>query len=102
MDRMAMYSSDKNLQSVQLKESDKKLNPAAGQGRNFIDCIRSRKATISPVDAAINCDTISHLGDICIRLGRPIKWDAAKEQIVGDEEASKMLDRPMRGPWTMA
>jgi len=102
VDRMAMYASDKNLQSVQLKESDKRLNPAQGHGRNFIDCIRSRKPTISPVDAAINCDTISHLGDICIRLERPIKWDPAKEQIIGDQEATKMLDRPMREPWKLA
>ncbi|MFI5381498.1 MAG: Gfo/Idh/MocA family protein [Tepidisphaerales bacterium] len=102
VDRVGLYASDKSLQTAQLKDSDKKLYPAAGHGRNFIDCIKSRKPTISPLETAINCDTISHLGDISIRLGRPIKWDPAKEQIVGDEEAGKMLDRPMRGPWTLA
>ena len=102
VDRMAMYSSDKNLQSVKLKDSDTKLYPAQGHGRNFIDCIRSRKPTISPLDAAINCDTISHLGNICIRLGQPLKWDPAKEQVINNDAANKFLDRPLRAPWTLA
>ena len=36
-----------------------------------------------------------------MRLHRKIRWDPQKEQIVGDEEAAKMLSRPMRGPWTL-
>jgi hypothetical protein len=36
------------------------------------------------------------------RLGRPIRWDPAAERIVGDEVATKMLDRPMRVPWTLS
>jgi hypothetical protein len=41
------------------------------------------------------------MSDICIRLGRAIRWDPETEQIVGDAEATKMLDRPMRKPYTM-
>ena len=42
-----------------------------------------------------------HMSDIAIRLGRKITWDPAREQIANDAEASKMLDRPMRKPWTL-
>ncbi len=101
VDRNGLYASDKKLQTLEVKDSEKKLYAARGQGRNFIDCIKSRKPTISPLDAAIHCDTISHLGDMCIRLGRPIKWDPEKEQIPGDEQAARMLDRPLRAPWTL-
>jgi hypothetical protein len=35
-----------------------------------------------------------------MRVGRSIQWDGAKEEIVGDAEASALLSRPYRGPWT--
>lgn len=101
VDRNAMYASDKSLQTAKLKEGEQRLYATASQARNFVDCMRSRAKTISPLDAAIRCDAISHMNDICIRLGRTINWDPAKEQIVGDAEATAMLDRPMRGPWRL-
>ena len=45
--------------------------------------------------------TICALGAIAQRIGRPIKWDPAKEEIIGDEEASRWLDRPRRAPYTI-
>jgi hypothetical protein len=40
-----------------------------------------------------------HLANISLRLGRKIHWDAEKEEIVGDREASALLVRPYRKPW---
>jgi hypothetical protein len=34
-----------------------------------------------------------------MKLGRSLKWDAAKQEVVGDEEANKLLRRPYRKPW---
>ncbi len=34
-----------------------------------------------------------------MRLSRSIRWDAAKEDIIGDREASAQLVRPYRQPW---
>ena len=34
-----------------------------------------------------------------MRTGRKIRWDADKEQIVGDKESAAMLERPYRKPW---
>jgi len=36
-----------------------------------------------------------------MRLGRKLKWDSDKERFLGDDEANKMLSRPMRKPWTL-
>ena len=33
------------------------------------------------------------------KLGRSVQWDGAKQVIVGDPEASKLLSRPYRGSW---
>jgi hypothetical protein len=40
-----------------------------------------------------------HLGCISFRLRRKLTWDAAKEQVVGDEAANALLSRPYRAPW---
>lgn len=67
--------------------------------RNFIDCVKTRQKTISPIEAAVRADTICHLDDIAIRLGRKIRWDPEKEVCINDEQANRMLTRPMRSPW---
>jgi hypothetical protein len=43
--------------------------------------------------------TACHLANLSLRLGRKLKWDAGKEEIIGDREASAMLERPYRKPW---
>jgi predicted dehydrogenase len=67
--------------------------------RNFLDCIRSRKQPIADIESAHQVATTCHLANISLRTGRKITWDAAKEQIVGDPQASDMLTRPYRSPW---
>ena len=101
VNRTALYASNKALQKTQIKPAEKHLTETASQARDFIDCIKSRKPTVSPLESAIRSDTISHLSDLCIRLGHPIQWDPQKEQVVNDAEATKLLDRPVRGPWKL-
>jgi len=67
--------------------------------RNFLDCVRTRQQTLSGIEAAVRSDTVCHLDDIAIRLGRKLRWDPAKEQFIDDEQANRMLSRPMRSPW---
>jgi hypothetical protein len=69
---------------------------------NFVDCVKSRKPTITPVETAHHSAIPGHLGLISMLVGRRIKWDPATEQILGDSEASKLLTRPYRAPWTLA
>jgi len=40
------------------------------------------------------------LANLSMKLGRSLKWDAEKQQVVGDEEANRLLKRPYRSPWT--
>jgi predicted dehydrogenase len=65
------------------------------------NCMRSRRDPVSNIESAVRSDLMSHLTDICVRLGRPICWDPVKETIVGDEVACKMMSRPMRAPWQL-
>ena len=67
--------------------------------RNFLDCIKSRELPISDVEGGHRTAVACHLANISLRLGRKIRWDAENEEIVGDREASAMLERPYRQPW---
>jgi len=67
--------------------------------RNFLECIRSRKTPNSDLESAHRVATACHLANISLRTGRKMHWDAKKEQIVGDAEASAMLARRYRKPW---
>jgi predicted dehydrogenase len=69
--------------------------------RNFIECMKTRQKPISDVEIGHRSTSAPHLGNIALRTGRKIRWDGAKEQIVGDAEASKMLNRPYRAPWKL-
>ena len=76
--------------------------PVSGHhGQNLLDAIKTRSQPVSNIVDAVRSDTISHLGDIAVRTGRRIKWDPAKEQIIGDEQASRMLMRSLRSPWRL-
>ncbi len=99
--RGALYASSKDLQKEKIRDDEKPVIRSLSQGRNFIESMRTRRPTVNPLESAIRSDTISHMSDIAIRLGRKIQWDPEKEGIVGDAEAAKRLDRPMRPPWTM-
>ncbi|NTV80821.1 MAG: Gfo/Idh/MocA family oxidoreductase [Candidatus Aminicenantes bacterium] len=99
--RGALYASPKELQTVRIRDDEKPVIRSASQGRNFVESIRSRRPTINPLETAIRSDTISHLSDLVVRLGRPIRWDPDKERIIGDAEAEKKLDRPLRQPWKL-
>ena len=69
--------------------------------RNFLDCIKSRQDPIAPVEIGHRTASACHLGNIAMLLKRKLRWDPAKEQFIGDEEANRMLTRPMRAPWTL-
>jgi len=101
VDRGGIYASDPKLLKVQIKPDGIRLIASPGQARNLLDCVRTRKATVNPVESAIRSDTISHMSDILIRTGRPIKWNPKTEQIIGDEQATRMLQRPLRPPWEL-
>ena len=95
----SFHASDQRLWKQELKPDDERVYESKGHVRNFIDCVKSRKETVCPVEMAIRCDTIAHMVNVAAQTGRPINWDPKAEAIVGDAEAAKMLTRPYREEW---
>lgn len=75
-------------------------NPA-GEHRDFLDGVKTRKDPYFPVDIGHRVSTVCHLANIAIRLGRKLQWDPDAEQFIGDDEANRMMSRPMRSPWRL-
>ncbi|MGH9663206.1 MAG: Gfo/Idh/MocA family protein, partial [Bryobacteraceae bacterium] len=76
------------------------LNDA--HARNFLDCVKSRQRPNADVEEGHRSAVMCHLGNISMRLGRSLKWDAETEQVTGDAEANGWLTRPYRAPWRLS
>ena len=63
---------------------------------NWVDCIKTRNRPHAYEEIGHRSATICHLVNITKRLGRHLKWDPAKEQFIGDDEANSQLTRPRR------
>lgn len=79
--------------------------PVAAHALGWIEDLKSQmntKAevkTVDPIESAVRSDLIAQLCDICIRIGRKVRWDPKKQTIIDDEAAKKMMSVPMREPW---
>lgn len=72
-----------------------------GHRRDFLDCVKTRAQTISPIEVGHRSVIVAHLGNIAMLLGRKIRWSPEREQIIGDSTASRMLSKAMRSPWRL-
>jgi hypothetical protein len=97
-----------NLKYFNLSEADKQLGEnevhlykSENHWQNFIDCIRSGKQTIAPVEVAYRAISVGLLGEIAMTTGQTIKWDPLREVILDNPRASRLLTRPYRKPWML-
>ena len=69
---------------------------------NFIECVKSRKQTLAPIEIGVRSDTLCQLSDIAVWLGRKLTWDPKVERFVGDATANRLLTSyPLRSPWRL-
>jgi predicted dehydrogenase len=81
--------------------NDVQVYQSKNHRQNFIESILSRKPTICPASVGHRSATICQLSGIAQRLGRALKWDPKAEQIIGDDAAKAMQDRPRRQGYAM-
>ena len=83
-------------------EKDLERHVASAIRWHMLDFLKARESRGKPV-ADIEQGHISTasciLANLSMQLGRSLTWDAAKQQVVGDDEANKLLTRPYRAPW---
>ena len=92
----------KQVSLSQLSEEDQqKINamPDPAPLLSFAEAVKQRKQAGGHPEAAHRAACILHLANIAIRLGRKLQYDPEKEQFVGDDEANRFVNVPMRSPW---
>jgi predicted dehydrogenase len=97
--RGEIRASDPEILKTKFSSSDTRLYVSRDHHDNWLDCIQSRERPICDVEIGHRSCTICHLGNIAMQLGRELKWDPAAEQFVDDEQANRLVSKPMRAPW---
>ncbi len=102
VNRASILAGPMSLLDVRLGPREEHLRERNNHYAHFVECVRTRLDSISPVNTAVQSDIISHLCDISIRVGRPIRWDPQQEEIIGDAEATRRMTRSLRSPWRLS
>lgn len=89
----------KSILNETIGPNETKLYESQDHQRNFLDCVLSRQKTITPIETAHRSISVGLLGEIGMLTGAKLKWDPDKEIFLNNENANRMLSRPMRGPW---
>jgi predicted dehydrogenase len=94
-DKFKLYAHDNPARPPRMGKLDSIVNHIG----NFFDCVKDRKTPISDVLTQHRSANVCHLANISMRLGRKLKWDPAREEFLGDDEANRWLRRPQRSPY---
>jgi len=95
----ALDASDPKILTSVIGPNEIHLYESKSQQGNWLDCIKSRKDPISPVEIGHRACTVSLVTHIAMKLGRKLNWNPDKEMFVNDSEANAMLSRPQRAPY---
>ena len=95
----ALEASDPRILTSVIGENEIHLYVSSEQHGNWLDCIKSRKEPISPVEIGHRACTVCLVTHIAMKLGRKLTWDPDKELFVNDNEANSMLSRSQRAPY---
>lgn len=66
---------------------------------NWLECIKNRRRPSSHEEIGHRSASVGHLAMISFKLGRSLKWNPEKETFINDDEANRLLGRPLRQPW---
>ena len=96
-----IWASDENLLSVEMKPSDTHLYESNDHRRDFLNCVKTRMRPVCDVEVGHSSLLACLTSEIALLLDRSLKFDLKTETFKGDEEATALTTRPMRGPWLM-
>lgn len=101
VDRQVIEAEPKTILQEKIGPDEIHVVVSTQHQQNLLDCIRTRGRTACPIDVGVRSDTVCHLADIAVRVGRRLRWDPVKEEFVGDADANRMRTRAMRSPWRL-
>jgi predicted dehydrogenase len=100
--RSGLETNPQSLLKEKIASNEIQLYHSRDHHQNFLDCVRSRKPTITPCEVAHRSASIGHIGQIAMLTGRKIQWNPDTEEILNDPSASALLGRAYREPWSIS
>ena len=97
--RPLQASSPEILNSVIGPGETKLFTCPAGEHRNFLDCVKSRRDPYFPAEIGHRCCSVAHLGNIAMDVGRKLRWNPDTEEFADDAAANRLRSVAMREPW---
>ena len=101
-DATALSASDPKIITSTIGPDEIHLYESKDHHGNWLECVRSRKAPIAPVEVAHRSCSTCLLHHIAMKTKRKLYWDPVKERFRNDDEANAMLSRPQRWPYALA
>jgi predicted dehydrogenase len=96
----ALYEYDKYPEDRTEKDLERHVASAVRwHMQDFLKAIALRGRPVADIEQGHISTASCILANLSMKLGRSLVWDADKQQVVGDEEANKLLRRPYRKPW---
>jgi myo-inositol 2-dehydrogenase / D-chiro-inositol 1-dehydrogenase len=94
-------TSEADLLRMLSDEDRKKLDelPAPAPLLRFTEAVKTRQPAGGNAEAARRVGMIYHLANVAFRTGRKLQFDPVKEEIVGDDQANRLVNQPTRAPW---
>lgn len=99
--RGVLEASDPQLIEEGSEEGPVQLYVSDNHYRNFLECMRTRKDPICPVEVGHRSNTVCGTIHIAMKLGRRLHWDHRAERFIDDDEANSMLSAPYRAGWSV-
>lgn len=69
--------------------------------RDFVACVKSRKAPLCPLEEGHRSTSFAHLANIALKMKQRLEWDAAAERFTNCEAANTLLHYTYREGYTL-
>jgi len=95
----SLDASDPTLLESVIGPNEIHLYKSDEQHGNWLECIKSGKQPISPVEIGHRACTVCLVSHIAMKLPRQLAWNPEQERFVNDAEANALLSRTQRAPY---
>jgi predicted dehydrogenase len=102
VDRSGIDANPRHVLMSKVTPSEVRFERSTNHHRQFLDCVRNRRRTLTPPEVALRSATPGYLGLISILTGTKVKWDPERQRTVENPAAERLLSRPVRGPWQLS
>jgi myo-inositol 2-dehydrogenase / D-chiro-inositol 1-dehydrogenase len=91
-----LTASSPSILDAEIGKDEMQIRNLPSDKDDFLRAVKEGKQSLEPLETAHRTISMCQLGLISIQTGSALKWDPVKEQIIGDNAAAALLNRPIR------